>query len=264
MNQSLQRLCGKTSLFFKKNSSTMLTCLGAVGLAATVITAVKATPKALKLLADAKDEKGEDLTKLEVVKVAGPTYIPTLAIGVSTLACIFGANALSQRQQSSLASAFALVDNMHKEYRNKVKELYGEQTDIKIREAIAKDHCKEQAVWAPGCGSLDTKGETRLFYDEYSKRYFESTIEAVLNAEYHFNRNFAIRGFAELNEFYEFLGLEPIEGGWTLGWSEFQMEDQFGSHWIDFDHRLTTVADDGLECYFIEMVFEPTADYEDY
>ena len=39
---------------------------------------VKATPKALSLLEQAKEEKGEELTKLETVKIAGPAYIPSI------------------------------------------------------------------------------------------------------------------------------------------------------------------------------------------
>ena len=46
-------------IFLKKHSSTILTCLGAVGVIATAVTAVKETPKAIKLL----EEKGYSVTK---------------------------------------------------------------------------------------------------------------------------------------------------------------------------------------------------------
>ena len=55
-------------LFLKKHSSTILTCMGGVGVVATTITAVKATPKALSLLEEAKRKKGEDLTGIEKIK----------------------------------------------------------------------------------------------------------------------------------------------------------------------------------------------------
>ena len=63
--------------------------------------AVKDTSKALILLDEAKKEKGDDLTKFEMVKVAGPVYIPTVLVGVSTLGCVFGANALNKKTSSS-------------------------------------------------------------------------------------------------------------------------------------------------------------------
>ena len=109
--------------FLRRNSSTILTCVGAVGVVATSVMAVKATPKAMTLLENAKAEKGEDLTKLEKVKVAGPAYIPTVITGVGTLACIFGANIISKHQQATLMSAYALIDNSYREYREKVEFL---------------------------------------------------------------------------------------------------------------------------------------------
>lgn len=119
--------------FFKRNGSTILTCTGAVGVVATTITAVKATPKALTLLEKAEEEKGKKLTKLEKVKVAGPGYIPAILIGTGTLACIFGADILNKKQQASLMSAYALLDSSYKEYKKKVKELYGDVVDEKIK-----------------------------------------------------------------------------------------------------------------------------------
>ena len=45
-------------LFAKRNASTVLTCLGGIGVVATSIMAVKAIPKALKLIEEAEREKG--------------------------------------------------------------------------------------------------------------------------------------------------------------------------------------------------------------
>ena len=58
-------------LFAKRNASTVLTCLGGVGVVATTVLAVKATPKALQLIEEEKQKKGEELSKWEVVKTAG-------------------------------------------------------------------------------------------------------------------------------------------------------------------------------------------------
>lgn len=57
-------------LFDKRNASTVLTILGGIGVVATSILAVKATPKALTLIDEAKTEKGGELSKWEVAKVA--------------------------------------------------------------------------------------------------------------------------------------------------------------------------------------------------
>lgn len=263
--KTLETICCKAASFLHRNSPTILTWLGAVGVVGTAILAAKATPKAQKLIEKATSEKGEELTKVEVVLNTGPAYIPSVAMGVATITCIFGANILNQKAQASLVSAYTMVDNAYKEYQNKVKEMLGEETNIRIRDAIAKDHRNEDTVaYAPGLKSLvPDVGEKVLFYEEYRKGYFEAPMEVVINAEYHLNRNLALRGYVTLNEFYEFLGLSTTDFGDALGWSQWKLATDHESPWIDFDHRLTPVSDDGLQCYYIEAIFPPTADYED-
>ena len=258
-------LLHQSKLFFKRNSSTILTVLGGAGVVTTSIMAVKATPKAVLLLEKAEEEKGEELTTLEVVKAAGPVYIPTIISGVSTIACIFGANILNKRTQASLASAYALLDNSYKEYKTKLKDLYGEEAHNNVVNAIVAEKAEDMSIWTENmCMQCDlsledeSDSEPRLFYDLHSGRYFESTIEQVMAAEYHLNRNYILRGYAYLNEFYVFLGIEETDYGSVLGWAP----NDDGMYWIDFNHR-KTVLDDGLEVYIIEMPFEPVYDFFD-
>ena len=48
--KSLSRVCFKAGISLKRGSPTILTCVGAVGFVATVVMAVRATPKAVKLI----------------------------------------------------------------------------------------------------------------------------------------------------------------------------------------------------------------------
>lgn len=246
--------------FMKRNSATILTCIGAAGVAATAVLSATQTPKALRLIEEAKEKKGEELTKVEVVKAAAPAYIPAVAVGGATIACVLGSNVLNKRTQASLASAYALVSSTYSKYKNKVKELCGEETHEKIISSIAVEKAEDKHIYAcTGVGAYDldfedANEEIRTFYDTFGDRYFESTISKVLQAEYHLNRNFMLEGCQTLNDFYEFLGLEKTDYGDSIGWSA--VNDYF---WLDFSHYKATL-EDGLECYVIEMIFEPTAD----
>ena len=68
-----------------RSSPTILTVVASVGVVTTTIMAVRATPKAIKILKEAELEKGEDLSKLEIIRAAGPIYIPSVLLGVSTM-----------------------------------------------------------------------------------------------------------------------------------------------------------------------------------
>lgn len=249
------KLSTKSKTFIKRNASTILTYAGAAGVVATTVTAVKVTPKALLLLEDAKREKGEDLTKLEVINVTGPLYIPTVLFGVSSIACIFGANVLNKRQQAALMSAYALLNNSYKEYKDKVQELLGKDGEQEIVNEIAKDkYVAEEDSEDDGL---------ELFYDQYSGRYFRSTKYKVQRAIYELNRDLVMRDYAYLNEYYEYLELEPIDSGWTLGWSTGGCMDQYWQQWLDFGYN-KVVMDDGMECTIINMLCEPLLDFGDY
>lgn len=255
--ERLNKLLTKSQLFFKRNSSTILTVIGAAGVVATTVVAVKATPKALNLLKQAEEEKGEKLTKLETVRVAAPVYIPSALIGVTTIACIFGANALNKRKQASLMSAYALLDASYKDHKLKVEELYGKGANTEVREGIAQDKYEKNDI------DVEHEEGKVLFFDFFSVRYFESTMEDVLRAEYKINEVVAKNGGACLSDFYEELGLPIVPAYDELGWSGGQMFDMYWQSWVEFTHE-KTVMGDGLECYIINIQTEPTCDYLDY
>lgn len=244
-----------SKLFLKHNGSTILTCVGAAGVVATTVTGIKATPKATRLLKEAKKEKGEKLTTFEKVKVAAPVYIPTVLLGTSTIACIVGANILNKRQQAGLISAYALLDSSYKEYKAKVMELYGEEEANRVKDEIAKDKYEEEEI--------EVADNNQLFYDEFSGRYFETTIERVLYAEYELNRLLSQDTGLYLNEFYDLLGLDQIEYGDYLGWSSYHIIECQWYCWVEFEHR-KVVMEDGLECTIINMLTEPIYDFWEY
>lgn len=240
-------------IFFKRNASTILTYIGCAGVIVTSVMAIKATPKAIRLLEDAEKEKNESLTKIEVVKTTVPVYILTIITGVSTIACIFGANILNKSQQVALMSAYALLDNSYKEYRKKVKELYGADT--------SKEVCKELVKEKYIKNNIQVDDRKELFYDELSGRYFESTIENVLKAEYELNRNLVNNSYVCLNQFYDFLNIPLTEYGNELGWCIDEMFKMHLSSWIDFRHEKVTM-DDGLECTIIYIQLSPIVNYK--
>ena len=152
----------------------ILTCLAGIGVIATAVIAAKATPKACELLEEAEDIKGEELTVVEKVKTAAPAYIPTAITCAATIGCIFGAAILSKKGQANIAGAYALLDRSYKEYKKKVEEMYGEDADDQVQEAIANDayeELEEDIPWEEG---------KLLFFDFNAMEFFNSRMEDVL------------------------------------------------------------------------------------
>jgi len=259
--QKVSQFCGKSLACIGKSSPTILTIIGATGVILSIITAVKATPKAMRLIDHAKyvktipepDNFSQDFTTTDYVKTVWKCYIPTAVIAGSTIACILGANILNKHQQAVITSAYVFIDNAFREYKDKIKELYGEEVNIKAREELVKEKYNSE--------EHQMLGENLLFYEEYYDSYFERTREEVIDAEAKLNKTFAENGFATLNMFYEFLHLEPKSIGDFLGWSYMRGSELYGYSWIEFDHKLV-VQNDGLECTIIGFPCSPpTLDY---
>lgn len=259
----LNTLFHKSKLYLKQSSPAILTCLGAVGVIATAVLAVKSTPRASELIkADSRVNHDGDphaYTKLEAIQSCWKCYIPATLIGLSTIACIFGANVLNKRNQASLVSAYAMLNESYQKYRKAAKSVYGEDADSRIMAEVAKKVYVSEGLYGTSTLDPDISSEERLFYDNFSQRYFTATMASVLNAQYHLNRNFILRGDACLNEFYEFLGIEKIDSGDDLGWSIENLSAD-GIQWVDFENRYVQM-DDGMECYILSSLYEPSLLY---
>ena len=243
MNLTPTKILYRTGGFVKRNSATILTCIGAAGVIATAVTAGFGTIKASKLIAETREEKGEELTKLEIVCAVAPAYIPPVIIGVSTIACIFGANALNKRQQASLISAYALLKESYSEYRKTVTDIYGDDADDKVKSVICEKKY-ESSEFKPNDENM------LVFYMESYGDFFEASESDIYYAMYHFNRNFQLRGYATVAEFHEFLNLPVKEADKAIGWSDGDFYESGLVPWIDF-YFIEKTLDDGMSYMII-------------
>lgn len=241
----------KAEYFLRKHSGTILTIIGSTGVVATAILSVKAVPKAEALLTDAYNKKGAPLTTAEKIRASWKAYIPAGVTGISTIACIFGINYLSTRNQASLMSAYALLDNTFKEYRNKVNDIYGEDADSKVKAAIVES--KEDY-------DLPLEDDKLLFFDWHSMRHFTSTMSHVMQAECAFLELIRGKGYATMNEYYSLLGLPPVSFGETLGWFDYERIDPYRCEELEFHYEEMTMKN-GMKCWVIDTNLPPTTDF---
>ena len=168
MNAKIENAIKSTKNFMCKHSPEILTGVGLAGMVTSTVLAVKATPKALELIKEEEFKQSKHLNKKEIIKVAWKPYIPAIIAGSSTIACIVGANYLNLKNQASIMSAYALLDSSYKEYRNKTKEVYGDDSEI-----------RKKVIESKFDDSVHTNPEETLFFDYQSMRFFESTFEDI-------------------------------------------------------------------------------------
>lgn len=232
--------------WLKRNAPTIFSWSAVAGVVATGVLSSVAAWKSRPVVEDETRPK-----RVRAAKVVGYYLLP-LGTGALTIFCILKSDGLSRARHAGLVAAYMALNNAHRDYAEKVRTCYGADADTQVRaaqmtERLPKDISKPE-------------GAKLLWYEEHYGQFFERTLEEVMRAEYHFNRNFVLRGYANLNELLSFLDLPEVFGGDAIGWSMEAGEVAYGYSWVDFDHR-EYETDDGLTVHAIEMPFPPTADY---
>lgn len=234
-------IIANAAAFANKNAPAIFTAIGVGGVITTVFLAIKATPKAVKLIEEEKakliDEDNEEqevkLSKKTYFKLLWRPYLPVAISGAATIGFIIGANVISGKRMAALAGLYATSEKLLSTYQDQVVKQFGENAERRLREGIAKDDVekdppKENAIILTGEGSY-------LFKDLRSGRYFRSNIETVRQKINDIREILNAGDALSLNEVYDMLDphLESVQDGDMIGWEAYSKFD------VTFD---TTIA----------------------
>lgn len=249
------RFLKNAEMTIAKHSPEILTGIGIAGMITTTVLAVKATPKALRLIEEKKQEENVDnLTAGETIKATWKCYIPAAVTGIASTACLIGASTVSARRTAALATAYKLSETALTEYREKVVETVGEKKEQIIREKIDKDRVENNPVSTREV-IITAKGNT-LCYDAISGRYFKSDIDQIKKSINILNRRLLTEMYISLNELYDELDLDHIGVGNDLGWNidDGLIEPFFSSQ----------LAEDGTPCIVLSYGRPPKYGYSSF
>lgn len=250
--QSLSTIAKSVRTAMKKHSPEILTGIGIAGMITTTVMAVRATPKALILIGEKKDELDTDtLSGKEIVKVAWPCYIPSAVVGTVSVFCLIGASSTNLRRNAALATAYTLSESTLKEYQEKVVETIGEKKEQSIRDSVAKDKMERNPVREV---ILTDKGGNTNCYDPISGRYFKSDRDKIARVVNELNRQMRDDMYVTLNDFYYELGLDSTQMGDMLGWN-------IDKGYIDISYSSHLDAN-GTPCLVIDYQVAPVYDYQ--
>lgn len=241
-----------------KHSPEILTGIGIAGMITTTILAVKATPKALQLIDEKKEEEHVDeLTAIETVKTAWKPYIPAAVTGVVSVGCLIGSNSVNAKRNAALATAYQISSTALSDYKEKLIETVGEKKEKAIRDKIAQDKVDKNPVEASNV--IITGNGKSLCHDPQFGQYFESTIDDIKRAVTELNYRMIDQGeeYVSLNDFYDELGVERIDVGEQLGWN-------VGRDGKIVVHTSAAIAKNDTPCIVIHYEVAPKYEYFKY
>lgn len=192
-------------------SPEILIGFGLAGMLTSTVLAVKATPKALDIL----EQEDRELSKVDKVKLTWKCYAPAAIGYCASAACIIGANSVNSKRNAVLAGAYKISEAALLEYRDKVTEVLGEEKEKEIRDSIAEDRVRKTE--RKGEVIVAGKGDT-LCYDMHSGRYFKSNMDEIKRKLNEINYKLMQDNILSVNDFYDQIGLDPINTGYDFGW----------------------------------------------
>ena len=239
--------------YLKENGPEILTGIGIVGGVTSTVLAVKATPKALRLIEERKAEQGvEQLTVVDTVKSTWKCYIPAALTGSLSICCLIYASSTNAKRQTALLAAYKLSETTFAEYREAVKETVSEKEQKKIQEKVVdnkieKLNFEEKDIIVTGYG-------TTLCVDAFTGQPFYSDLEYIRRCYNVLNTYIRQNDYASLGWLYSKLGLNDCTAGDVLGWDATDGDvypDTYARMWKD-----------GRPCIMVEFSIRPKTDYD--
>lgn len=249
----IKNIVGRTGLVLQKYSPQILTGLGIVSGVGSTVLACKATlkledtlEKAEKRIKAVPAEDQKELTKAYIRNGAeiAKLYAPAASLGVLSITCALGGQKIMHSRNVALAAAYKLAEEAFTEYRHRVIDAYGEDTDRMFKYGLKKETVtvveegedgKKKKVkrdidvpidpskisqyarfFDEGCKNWDKNPEYNMFFLKSSQNYMNDLLRS--------------RGHVFLNEVYEHLGLPHSQAGAVVGW----VMSKDGDNFIDY------------------------------
>lgn len=214
-----------------EHSPVLFACVAACGTIGTAVLAVKATPKALRLIEEAKKEQGTDcLTKRQTVKAAWRCYIPTASCALFTIGCILAGYSIGAKRGSQLFAAYGVSETARQIYSAYVRENYGKEEEAALRQKTAVDVASKTGHANGKLIPLDVDKIDLCPMDEIlpcqeyiSAQEFYASQNQISNAIKAFNESeMSVEGKGSINDLYSYFhnaNLREVPGFDNLGWN---------------------------------------------
>jgi len=253
--EGIKGVMGAKGLFLQENAPKILFGTGVVSMLGSTVMACRATLKIDEILeetqaqfdkieaADAIVEYTEEDARKDKFIVYVQTglkitkeYAPAIILGGIGIACLTQSHHILMERNFALTAAYTAIDTAFKEYRSRVRDAFGEETDREMRygvksvEIINPETGRKKTVKRANAG--DPSGYARFFDNQsclYSKDWEVNQV-TVRSQQRHANDLLTLRGHVFLNEVYDMFDIPRTEAGAVVGW----LRDGDGDGFIDF------------------------------
>lgn len=246
----LVQLAHKVQKFAIDNSPLLLTVVGVTGAVSSAVLTGRASFRAAEMLQMQREMEPEYVPEgFGIIKLVWPEYLPAAGVLVLTCGAIVMSHQIGTRRAAALAAAYSLSEKALVEYREKIVEQLGTKKEQAVRDEIVQKHVSDNPK---GLKEVIISSGEVLCYDDYSGRYFNSTVEKIRQAMNDINEEIMHNMYCSLTDFYSKIGLPQTTMSEEVGWN---IDNTLAIHFS------TTMSNDGRPCVSITFNKTPVRDY---
>lgn len=211
----LKATASQVEKFLRSHSPEILTGFGVTGVVSTAYLAWKAGYKAANTCILYPEETSRKERIKNDIKHHWKQNVPMVLMGGGTVVCIVAATRIGTRRTAVLSAAYSLSQNALVEYKEKVKEQFGERKEQKVRDDIAADKVRANPIGKDvvliGSGNV-------MCCELQTMRYFLCDVETLKKAQNEINDRILRCDYANLAEFYTLINQSPSPYSEEFGW----------------------------------------------
>ncbi len=266
---AISRKVASQALIARKNSPTLLFGAGVVSMVGSTVLACRATLKLeetldkieaskhqadmVKELVDSGEvpadttytdkEYKSDLVTIGVRGVGAivKLYGPSVVLGGVGVLCLTKSHQILMERNAALTAAYVAVDRAFRNYRERVVDRFGEDTDRELRYDYEEVDIVDEETGKVVSTVRAPNGDHNMYarwFDETNRNWnsppFDENNWLFLRTQQQWaNDRLRARGHMFLNEVYDMLGLDHTTAGAIVGWV-YDRNNEVGDNFIDF------------------------------
>lgn len=161
-------------------------------------------------------QKADPLTVKEKAQLTWLCYAPAALTGASSIGATFGVHMIHTKRHAAMAGLYAAASMKLDDYKEEAEKLLTPKKTQELNDAVAQKVVDREGF--ENHEVIITNDGNELCYDEWSGRWFLSSMNKIEQAVVEINKKLNEEGEATLNDFYDKLGLKGIAMGVNYGW----------------------------------------------
>lgn len=239
-----------------------------IGAAATAVLAYIKADDIKEAIQTATEEKGEDLTKVEVAKAIVKPVAPVALSFAATAGSIVATHKIDGKTIAGLSLGVTGLGTAYKRYAREAEKILGPDGKKKLKQKLIGEKPKPAVVTKPLSNPIDEDKLKNTYYLGYGyDGYLYLSNEDIYEAEKELNYRIRANGCCTVTELLEFWDVELTDEMAKMtsyyGWGNKQLFDAVGNGVLTIETDDLSENDNGEACSIITFAVTPEDDYSE-